>query len=137
MRSNIPVDTILRARGLGDDPAAQRFLANEVARLSDPYVPMAPGSGAHMKNRYDIEPDGSAITYHGPYAHFQHEGMVMVGRESGSPWAKSGEEKVVTERALSHHGAPMRGPHWERRMLADRGGELTQAFARRVGGRNR
>ncbi len=137
MRSHIPVNTILRARGLGDDSGAQRFLASEVVRLSDPYVPMAPGSGAHMKSRYDIEADGSAITYHGPYAHFQHEGVVMVGRESGSPWAKSGEPKVMTERALTYHGAPMRGPHWEKRMLADRGGELTRALARRIGGRSR
>lgn len=137
IRTDIDPAVILRTRGLGDSTEVQHFLALEVARLSDPYVPMAPGSGAHMKSNYDVASDGSCITYHGPYAHFQHEGIVMVGRESGSPWAQSGEAKIPTNRALDYHGAPMRGAHWEKRMLADRGEELAHAIARRIGGRAR
>lgn len=133
LRTDIAAADILRARGLGDSHELQVFMATEVARLSGPYVPMAPGNGAHMKNHYDIASDGSTITYHGPYAHFQHTGIVMLGRESGSPWAQSGEPKVPTDRLLQHHGAPMRGPHWEKRMCADRGDELVRSVARRIG----
>ena len=32
------------------------------------------------------------------YAHFQWKGKVMVGKKSGSPWAKRGETKIYTSR---------------------------------------
>ena len=128
-------ETILKARGLGSSTAATKLLAETVARLSDPYVPMSPGSGAHMKEGYTIAGDGSSITYRGPYAHYQYEGEVMVGAKTGSPWAKSGEPKVGTGRPLVYHGAPMRGKHWDKRMMADRGDEVTKAVADFVGGK--
>ena len=36
------------------------------------------------------------------YAHFQWKGKVMVGKKSGSPWAKRGETKIYTSRNLSY-----------------------------------
>lgn len=139
MKVNVKLDinpeTILKARGLGSSNAATKLLAETVARLSDPYVPMSPGSGAHMKEGYTIASDGSSITYRGPYAHFQYVGEVMVGVKTGSPYAKSGEPKRGTGRALSYHGAPMRGKEWDKRMMADRGDEVTKAVADYVGGK--
>ena len=88
-----------------------------------------------MKSAYTIAPDGSSITYRGPYAHFQYVGEVMVGTRSGSPWAKSGETKVGAGRALSYNGAPMRGRDWDKRMMADRGDEVVKAVASYVGGK--
>ena len=132
IRTDIKPETILRARGLGSDNAAQKMLAQTVVRLCDPYVPMSSGSGAHMKTAYTIAPDGSSITYRGPYAHFQY---VMVGTRSGSPWAKSGEKNVGAGRALSYTGAPMRGRDWDKRMMADRGDEVVKAVASYVGGK--
>ena len=126
IRTDIKPETILRARGLGSDNAAQKMLAQTVVRLCDPYVPMSSGSGGHLKTAYTIAPDGSSITYRGPYAHFQYVGEVMVGTCSGSPWAKSGEKKV---------GAPMRGRDWDKRMMADRGDEVVKAVASYVGGK--
>ena len=38
MKINIDVDAILRSRGMGSDAKTQRFIANEVANLSDDYV---------------------------------------------------------------------------------------------------
>ena len=92
-------------------------------------------SGAHLKTASTIAPDGSSITYRGPYAHFQYVGEVMVGTRSGSPWAKSGEKKVGAGRALSYNGAPMRGRDWDKRMMADRGDEVVKAVASYVGGK--
>lgn len=135
VKADIKPETILKARGLGSSSAATKLLAETVARLSDPYVPMSPGSSAHMKEGYTIASDGSSITYRGPYAHFQYVGEVMVGVKTGSPYAKSGEPKRGTGRALSYHGAPMRGKEWDKRMMADRGDEVTKAVADFVGGK--
>ena len=131
----IEAKTILKARGLGASTAAIKLLAETVARLSDPYVPMSPGSGAHMKAEYTIASDGSSITYRGPYAHYQYMGEIMVGTKTGNPWAKSGEPKVGTGRAIHYHGGPMRGRSWDKRMMQDRGREVRKAFADFVGGK--
>lgn len=131
---NIDPAAIQASRGLGSSDKVQVFIAENVARLCDPYVPMSAGAGAHMKEQYTIAPDGSSITYHGPYAHFQYVGEVMVGVMSGSPWAMSGEPKRYTGRPLDYHGGPMRGKGWDKRMLADRGDELVAAVADYIGG---
>lgn len=135
VKTNINASTIMRARGLGDSKEATKLLAETVARLSDPYVPMSSGAAAHMKDGYTIASDGSEIVYRGPYANFQHEGVVMVGVKTGSPYAKSGEPKKATSKALTYNGAPMRGAEWEKRMMADRGDEVTKAVADFVGGK--
>lgn len=134
VKTDIDPAVILRERGLGDSREAQVFLAQMVANLSDPYVPMSPGS-VHMKDEHTIAPNGSSITYHGPYAHYQYMGELMVGTTSGSAWAKNGEPKRGTGKPLHYHGAPMRGKAWDKRMLADRGDEIVEAFARKVGGK--
>ena len=135
IKTNISPSTILKARGLGGSKQAQKLLAETVARLSDPYVPMSSGAAAHLKEAYTIPGDGSEIVYRGPYAHFQYEGEVMVGVKTGSPWAQSGEPKKGTGKALQYSGAPMRGANWDKRMMADRGDEVTKAVANFVGGK--
>ena len=119
----VDVDTakIMRQRGLGGDFGAQRFLASEVVRLCDPYVPMQQGM---LKNQRIIAQDGSSVTYTQPYAHYQYYGEAMAGRAP----------KKYTGNKLDYHGAPMRGPQWEKRMMADKGRELEkslEAFIRR------
>ena len=122
VKVDISPAAILRSRGLGDSNRARVFLANEVARLSDPYVPMQQGT---LKNTREIAGDGRTATYPQPYAHYQYTGEVMAGRAP----------KQYTGKALTYHGAPMRGPNWDKRMLADRKGDLTQSVARFTGGK--
>ena len=96
-----------------------------------------------MKEQYTIAPDGSTITYRGPYAHYQYIGEVMVGVTTGSPYAKSGEPKKGTGRPISYsdggvdRSEGLRGKEWEKRMMADRGDELKKAVAKYVGGKVR
>lgn len=113
MKITVDINTarILRERGLGVDNRAQVYLASEVKRLCDPYVPMQSGS---LKNRAVIASDGSTITYNAPYAHYQYYGKVMAGRAP----------KKYTGKDLSYSGAPMRGAQWDKRMLADKSKEL-------------
>lgn len=122
--ANIDAAKILRSRGLGDSTKARMVIASEVARLSDPYVPMQQGV---LKNSVQVAPDGSSITYPGPYAHYQYHGEVMAGRAP----------KHYTGQKIDYHGAPMRGPQWEKRMLIDHKQDIADAVAKVVGGKRR
>lgn len=113
---------ILETRGLGGSTRARRHLAVTVARMSDKYVPMQTGT---LKNVVQIDADGKAILYNMPYAHYQYNGQAMAGRAP----------KKYTGAAIDHHGAPMRGPQWDKRMMADRGDEVIADLAKFVGGK--
>lgn len=122
MKVKVDINTaeILRARGMGGDNRGQVYLASEVKRLSDPYVPMQQGL---LKNTAVVSADGKTITYGQPYAHYQYYGEVMAGR---APKQYTGEK-------LTYHGAPMRGPRWDKRMLADKSDELVRNIQTYIG----
>lgn len=111
-------------------PTADRYLAQRLKAFCDPYVPMQTG---HLKNSAEVGAD--YVRYAGPYAAFQYGGVVMVGVRSGSPWARRGEKKHVTSRALSYHGGGKRGARWDRRMMAERGREYREDIANYIGGK--
>ena len=123
VRITVDINTakIMRARGLGGDHRAQVFLASEVKRLCDPYVPMQQGN---LKNLAVVASDGSTLTYTQPYAHYQYKGEVMAGRAP----------KQYTGAKLTYHGGPMRGPQWDKRMMADKRDELVKNVENFVGG---
>ena len=123
MKVKVDINTarIMKQRGLGGDHRAQVFLASEVKRLSDKYVPMQQGL---LKNRAVVASDGSTLTYTQPYAHYQYYGEVMAGRAP----------KKYTGKELTYHGAPMRGPHWDKRMMADKSGEVVNNLKNYIGG---
>ena len=123
MKIKVDINTaqIMKKRGLGGDHRAQVFLASEVKRLCDPYVPMQQGL---LKNQAVVASDGSTLTYTQPYAHYQYYGKVMVGRAP----------KKYTDKDLTYHGAPMRGPRWEKRMLADKSDDLVRSLKAYIGG---
>lgn len=123
MKVKVEFDTkkILAARGLGSSDKVQKYLASEVKRLSDPYVPMQQGM---LKNNAQIASDGSSIVYNQPYAHYQYYGKVMAGR---APKKYNGDD-------LTYNGAPMRGARWTERMFADKKAELekgVEAYVKR------
>lgn len=123
VRITVDINTakIMRARGLGGDHRAQVFLASEVKRLCDPYVPMQQGN---LKSLAVVASDGSTLTYTQPYAHYQYKGEVMAGRAP----------KQYTGAKLTYHGGPMRGPQWDKRMMADKRDELVKNVENFVGG---
>lgn len=115
VKIDIPTAKILKSRGLGSDTGARKYLASEVKRLCDPYVPMQQGA---LKNIVTIAADGSQLVYTQPYAHYQYHGKVMAGR---APKHYTGDD-------LTYHGAPMRGPQWDKRMLADKSQDLEKSL---------
>jgi len=126
VKVNIDPAAVLRKRGLGDSTKAKKYLAATVKRLCDPYVPLRQGT---LKNTAKVTESGGrvALTYPGPYAHYQYHGEVMAGRAP----------KHYTGRAIDYSGGPMRGKEWGRRMMADRGDEVIDALADYLGGRRK
>lgn len=123
LKVNVDINTarILKERGLGGDHRAQVYLASEVKRLCEPYVPMQSGT---LKNTAVIAPDGSSLTYVQPYAHYQYAGQVLAGRAPKQPNGK----------ALTYSGGGLRGPQWDKRMMADKSRELTSNLQEYIGG---
>lgn len=126
-------ETMLKKRGLEPNGRVQRLFTQSCAREMDPYTPMSAGSGAHMKNIKNIQPD--AVIYPGPYSRFLYYGKVMIGILTGSAWAKRGEKKIVTEEDLTYHGAPLRGKKWDARMWKDKKEKIVSEVARAAGGK--
>ena len=93
IKVDINPDVILEQRGLGADKRVQRALADEVARQCDGYIPLRTG---YLKGTFTVAPDGSTLTYSAPYAQAQYY------------------------RPTFQRSDPLRGPAWDRRMLADR-----------------
>lgn len=113
VKINFDAKKIMAAHGLGASKKVQKYLASEVKRLSEPYTPMQQGDLVDCT----IAPDGSAIVYTQPYAHYQYYGEVMAGRAP----------KEYTGKELDYHGAPMRGKEWDKRMLADKSKDLERS----------
>lgn len=133
VKVDINTAKILKQRGLGGDNRAQKYLASEVKRLSDPYVPMSSGT---LKNTAKIAGDGSSITYIQPYAHYQYAGRVMGPNymDSNGEWKSGKAPKHYTGAALTYSGGGLRGPQWDKRMVADKMGELERNLKNFVGG---
>ena len=116
--STYDVSKIAKARGLGGDHGLQKYLAARICLRCDPYVPHRSGP---LKNTARINSDGSKLIYVQPYANYQYRGKVMgpnvLTKHGWRSMAKKGG-KFYTGRALSYHGAPMRGPEWDKRMMA-------------------
>ena len=122
VRINIP--GILQRYGLDENQTAAKFLASQVARFSDKRVPFQTGA---LKNQVRILAENGRVCLHYtlPYAHYHYHGEVMAGRAP----------KHYTGKAISHHGAPMRGPKWVERTMEAEGGAVVQSFENWLKGR--
>lgn len=125
---------ILGRCGIGNN-GLRKHLASRVKLRSDPYVPMESGP---LKNQVQTASDGSMLIYSQPYAHYQYHGQVMgpnILTKKGWRSMASKGGKFYTGRPLTYHGAPMRGPEWEKRMLADHAGDLEKDCAAYINSR--
>lgn len=130
---NKPISQIAEEATGGDRTLL--FMANEAKRLMDPYVP-ALNMVLSQNVRTYVEGDEGVVHYLAPYANYQHEGVLMVSRITGSPWARRGESKVATGRKLKHNTSrhPLATSEWDKAMKVARMGDLTDAVQRYVNG---
>ncbi len=133
------VGDILRKRGLGDSDGARTYLAERVRARSDPYVPMQQGT---LKNTAQISPGGTQVIYKQPYAHYQYKGKVMgpnvllkVGWRSMA--RKGGKRYTGGNLTIRKQDTGLRGPEWDKRMLANHRGDLEKDVAAYVGGKTK
>ena len=106
-----PTEKILLKRKLSKNGQAQLFFTNEIARLSEPYVPFLDGD---LKNKKTISP--KKITYNMPYAKRQYFGNSGYGKEGVN---KGG----------------LRGKLWVKRCWSHKGKDICKSVAQFVGGR--
>lgn len=106
-----PAEKILLKRKLNNNGQAQLFFTNEVARLSEPYIPF---QGGDLKNKKTISKN--KITYNMPYAKKQYFTNAGAGKEGT---AKGG----------------LRGKFWVKRCWGDKGKDICRSVAQFVGGR--
>lgn len=123
---------ILARQGLEEGGAVQKFFTNELARLSDPYVPA--DDAMVLKNSVSLTTDGDGIIYNTPYAKYHWYGKLMVDSVTGSSYGRAGEQKILTDIDMQYKGAPKRGPYWVQRAYIDNKDELLRELENKANG---
>lgn len=86
----------------------QRFVDEEVLRLSNPLVPYRTGL-LKLSGEYGTKAGSGEVKYSAPYARYLYYGRVMAGRAA---------PKHITGKAIRYAGGPVRGAMWFERMKA-------------------
>lgn len=85
--------------------------STQVLKDMSHYVPR--DAGTLERNAYTSSDfSNGVLRWAEKYARFLWYGFVMVDPATGSPWAKKGHRKVVTNRAIDYRGGPIRGAMW-------------------------
>lgn len=87
---------------------AQWWIGEQVLQDCRAVMPMLTGS---LQQRSHTEYGGTKVVFPGPYGRFQNGGLVMVDPDTGSPWARPGAKKVLTDRPLQY-SRPEAVSHW-------------------------
>ena len=87
---------------------AQQWLGDRVLEDCRAVMPHLTGS---LQQRSHTEDGGKKVIFPGPYGRFQYGGKVMVDPVTGSPWARKGARKVLTDRPLQYSN-PQATDHW-------------------------
>lgn len=92
---------------------AQFAFDSAVMKDMKPYMPHRTGTFINITSAQSaaIAGSGRVIAAAPPMGRFLYEGKVMVDPQTGSPWARPGAKKVVTDRNLKYSN-PKAVPHW-------------------------
>ena len=95
---------------------AQYWLDGQVFTDMEKYMPFRDGNMRNVSAIMSRSMQGSGQVIAGapPYGRFLYEGKVMVDPVTGSPWARGGAKKVVTDRDLvfDKTAHPRATDHW-------------------------
>lgn len=108
----------------------QKFIDSECIRLMVPYTPMR--NGILMKTAVLGTKIGSGrIFYNSPYARYQYYGKLMVSSVNGSPYARQGESKVLTNTDLQYNKSrhPQAQRMWFEAMKTDKKEQILRGAA--------
>ena len=92
---------------------AQYYLDSQIMNDMVPYMPHRDGNFVNVTRLQSaaLAGSGKVVAAAPPMGRFLYEGKVMVDPVTGSPWARNGAKKVVTERPLTYSN-PKATPHW-------------------------
>lgn len=95
---------------------AQYELDNAVMTSMTKYMPQKTGTFINVTKAMSASIAGSGTVIAGapPFGRFLYEGKVMVDPSTGSPWARKGAKKVVTNKNLNFSKGknPSATDHW-------------------------
>lgn len=92
---------------------AQFELDSVVMADMKPYMPHQTGTFINITSAQSasLAGSGTVVAAAAPMGRFLYEGKVMVDEKTGSPWARPGAKKVVTDRDLKYSN-PKATAHW-------------------------
>ena len=97
----------------GNEAKAQYWLDSQIMADMIPLMPMDTGTfiNATIAQSQSMAGSGMVIAGIGPMGRFLYGGLVMVDPETGSPYARPGAKKVLTDRPLTYQRASAVS-HW-------------------------
>lgn len=92
---------------------AQFVFDSTVMKDMKPYMPHQTGTFINITSAQSasLAGSGTVVAAAAPMGRFLYEGKVMVDPLTGSPWARAGAKKIVTDRDLKYSN-PKATPHW-------------------------
>ena len=114
---------------------AQYALDSMIMTSMQPYMPHRTGTFINVTKAMSaaIAGSGTVIAAAPPMGRFLYEGKVMVDEKTGSPWARPGAKKVVTDRDLKYSN-PKATPHWFDTAIENHGKSWVKAVKNIAGG---
>lgn len=114
---------------------AQYALDSMVMTYMQPYMPHQTGTFINVTKAMSaaIAGSGTVVAAAAPMGRFLYEGKVMVDPLTGSPWARAGAKKVVTDRDLKYSN-PKTTPHWFDTAKKNHGASWVKVAKRYAGG---
>ena len=117
---------------------AQFILDNAVMTSMVPYMPHRTGTFINVTKAMSaaIAGSGTVVAAAPPMGRFLYEGKVMVDPETGSPWARPGAKKIVTEKELNYDATehPKVTDHWFETAKKNHGKSWIKAVKKEAGG---
>ena len=117
---------------------AQFALDSMVMTSMVPYMPMISANFINVTKAMSASVAGSGLVYAAapPMGRFLYEGKVMVDPLTGSPWARPGAKKIVTNKSLNYSTSahPRATDHWFDVAKKNHGASWIRAVKKIAGG---
>lgn len=116
---------------------AQYWLDSQVMNDMVPFMPHNTGTFINVTRAQSAALAGSGVVIaaSAPMGRFLYMGKVMVDEKTGSPWARKGAKKVVTEKPLNYSN-PKAVPFWFDEAKRQHGQQWINGVKMRAGGGN-
>lgn len=110
---------------------AQQWLGDRVLEDCRAAMPLLTGG---TQQRSHTTYGGRQVIFPGPNSRFLYGGLVMIDPDTGSPWARKGAKKILTDRPLTYSN-PEATDHWFDTQKAKYGEYWINGVRERIGGR--